>query len=116
MKTHAWIPIYSPFMMGGDLIRYGRTEVDVDAEIRISAKGKIDVVLFRVTDPNGRIFFVEKETCGVMGNDLNKLLDDYHGAHPDSIRASITSNLGRLGAADKMGSDEFWNLITSKTK
>lgn len=110
-KMKIWAQAYRPFIMGGDVNSNISINADWDIIVELREVGKPTITLYRIIAPDGRIYYAEGSTSGLMGSNLNDLAIDYHHADAEVLRKQLNDNATQLEKSDSIEPKKFWELV-----
>ena len=98
---------YNPFIMGGDVHQFIKTEVPV-GEPQDLGKG---YSAYLVTAPNGTAYIVEARTGALLGTDLSQVLEDVAQADTAIMEDQLSKSKLDFEKARLIQPAEFWRKL-----
>ena len=102
-----WTECYRPFLMGGDVNRPIATTVEATDPVSLG-KGHQG---FIVVSPKGNTYIIEKESGGIIGDNLEEVKRDIKLGDKDVMNRQVQKAKTRGLTAENMSADEFWKLM-----
>ncbi len=102
-----WVPCYRPFIMGGDVNRPVKCEIEAQGPFDIGKGFKA----YLVSKPGGRFAVAEATTGAIVGDTLEEVRADIKDGSAAVMRKQVAESAIQVARAFTVEPDEFWSLM-----